>query len=62
MTTPFAPLNTLDGSVISICQPRHRHEEWLKLLRVVDRKTRKQMTLHLIVDDNATHTHPNVYA
>jgi transposase len=38
-TTPFAALNTLDGTVISMCQDRHRHEEWLKLLRLIDRKT-----------------------
>ena len=38
-TTLFAALNTLDGRVISICQPRHRHAEWLKFLRLIDRKT-----------------------
>ena len=38
-TTLFAALNTLDGSVISMCQPRHRHSEWLKFLRLIDRKT-----------------------
>jgi Transposase domain (DUF772) len=37
-TTLFAALNTLDGRVISMCQPRHRHEEWLKFLRLIDRK------------------------
>jgi transposase len=61
-TTLFAALNTLDGSVISMCQPRHRHEEWLKFLRLVDRKTPKGVTLHLIVDNYATHTHPAVQA
>jgi transposase len=59
-TTLFAALNTLDGSVISMCQPRHRHEEWLKFLRLIDRKTPKQPTLHLIVDNYGTHTHPDV--
>jgi transposase len=61
-TTLFAALNTLDGSVISMCQPRHRHEEWLKFLRLIDRKTPKQLTLHLIVDNYGTHTHPDVQA
>ena len=59
-TTLFAALNTLDGSVISMCQPRHRHAEWLKFLRLIDRKTPKHLTLHLIVDNYATHTHPDV--
>jgi transposase len=61
-TTLFAALNTLDGSVISMCQPRHRHEEWLKFLRLIDRKTPKHLTLHLIVDNYATHGHPDVQA
>jgi len=32
-TTLFAALNTLDATVISMCQDRHRHEEWLKMMR-----------------------------
>jgi transposase len=59
-TTLFAALNTLDGTVISMCQERHRHEEWLKFLRLIDRKTPKQLQLHLIVDNYATHKHPEV--
>jgi transposase len=61
-TTLFAALNTLDGTVISMCQERHRHDEWLKFLRLIDRKTAKQLTLHLIVDNYATHKHPDVQA
>jgi transposase len=59
-TTLFAALNTLDGSVISMCQPRHRHSEWLKFLRLIDRSTPKHLTLHLIADNYATHSHPEV--
>ena len=36
--TLFAALNTLDGTVISMCDDRHRHQEWLKFLRVIDRR------------------------
>lgn len=61
-TTLFAALNTLDGRVISMCQPRHRHEEWLKFLRLVDKKTPKHLALHLVVDNYATHSHPDVQA
>jgi transposase len=61
-TTLFAALNTLDGTVISMCEPRHRHEEWLKFLRLIDRRTPKHLTLHLIVDNYGTHTHPAVQA
>ncbi len=59
-TTLFAALNTLDGTVISMCQPKHRHAEWLKFLRLIDRKTPKHLTLHLIADNYGTHSHPAV--
>jgi transposase len=59
-TTLFAALNTLDGSVISMCQPRHRHNEWLKFLRLIDKSTPKHVALHLIADNYATHNHPEV--
>lgn len=60
VTTLFAALNVLDGTVISMCQDRHRHEEWLKFLRLIDRKTPKHRQLHLILDNYATHKHPEV--
>ena len=59
-TTLFAALNVLDGTVIAQCQQRHRHEEWLKFLKKIDRETPKDKTLHLIADNYATHKHPNV--
>lgn len=59
-TTLFAALNVLDGTVIGSCFDRHRHEEFLKFLRAVDRETPAGMDLHLIVDNYATHKHPKV--
>ena len=59
-TTLFAALNVLDGQVIAQCQQRHRHIEWLKFLRQIDRETPKDKTLHLIADNYATHKHPKV--
>jgi len=59
-TTLFAALNVLDGQVISQCQQRHRHSEWLKFLRQIDRETPKDKTLHLIADNYGTHKHPAV--
>jgi len=58
MTTLFAALNVLDGQLIAQCQQRHRHTEWLKFLRKIDRETPKDKTLHLIADNYATHKHP----
>jgi transposase len=48
-TTLFAALNTLDGSVMATCMERHRHQEWLKFLRLIDRQTPADKQLHLIV-------------
>jgi len=58
--TLFAALNTLDGTVISMCDDRHRHQEWLKFLRVIDDVTPKEKQIHLIADNYATHKHPRV--
>jgi len=58
--TLFAALNTLDGTVIGMCDDRHRHQEWLKFLRVIDRETPKGKSIHLIADNYSTHKHPNV--
>jgi len=46
--------------VIGSCFDRHRHEEFLKFLRQVDRDTPEGMNLHLIVDNYCTHKHPKV--
>jgi hypothetical protein len=37
-TTLFAALSMLDGKVIGQCLPRHRHQEFLKFLRTLDRE------------------------
>jgi len=59
-TTLFAALNVLDGTVIGSCFDRHRHEEFLRFLRRVDRQTPQGLDLHLIVDNYSTHKHPKV--
>jgi transposase len=58
--TLFAAMNTLDGSVISMCDDRHRHQEWLKFLRLIDQLTPGGKQIHLIADNYATHKHPKV--
>ena len=62
VTTLFAAMNTLDGSVIGQCKTKHRHQEWLSFLRKIDRNTPKDKELHLIADNYATHKHPEVQA
>jgi transposase len=61
-TTLFAALNTLDGKVIGQCLPRHRHQEFLRFLRTINRQTPPDLSLHLILDYYATHNHPEVQA
>jgi len=58
--TLFAALNVADGTVISMCDDRHRHQEWLQFLRVIDRVTPASKELHLIADNYATHKHAKV--
>jgi transposase len=59
-TTLFAALNVLDGEVIGSCMKRHRHQEFLKFLQLIDRRTTAELDLHLIVDNYATHKHAKV--
>ena len=59
-TMLFAALSVLDGQVISQCQQRHTHAEWLKFMKKIDRETPKEKTLHLVADNYATHKHPVV--
>jgi len=61
-TTLFAALSTLDGKVISTCMKRHRHQEWIKFLNLIDQQTPADKQLHLIADNYATHKHPRVLA
>lgn len=61
-TTLFAALNVVDGKVIGECHSRHRHQEFIKFLALLDEKTPKRKQLHLIVDNYATHKHPKVKA
>lgn len=59
-TTLFAALNTLDGTVIGSCMPRHRHQEWLKFLQQIERTTPSDREIHLVADNYSTHKHPSV--
>jgi transposase len=59
-TTFFAALDVLTGTVIGECLPRHRHGEFLKFLRRVDREVPKALSIHMILDNYGTHTHDDV--
>jgi|SRR5579863_5422941 len=61
-TTLFAAFNVLDGSVISQCKPRHRHQEFVAFLNHLDRNIPADLDVHLIVDNYATHKHAKIKA
>jgi len=62
VTTLFAALDVLNGTVLSMTDQLHRHQEWIGFLKTIDRSTPKSKQLHLIVDNYATHKHPEVLA
>jgi transposase len=54
-TTLFAALEVLKGKVIGDCHKRHRHQEFLKFLRRIDREFPGNTPLHLVIDNYGTH-------
>jgi len=61
-TTLFAALNVLDGKIVGECLPRHRHQEFLRFLRILDSEFPCHLNLHLVVDNYGTHKHPKIKA
>ena len=59
-TTLFAAIDMAKGRLIGTCMSQHRHQEWIKFLRMIDAQTPADLDLHLIVDNYATHKHPKV--
>ena len=58
--TLFAALSYLDGKIFSRTAARHTHRQWLDFLRQLNRETPPDVSLHLIVDNYATHKHAKV--
>jgi transposase len=59
-TTLFAALNVAEGKLIGTCMSRHRHQEFIKFLKLLEAQTPADLDVHLIVDNYATHKHPKV--
>jgi transposase len=60
-TTLFAALEVATGKITQACQPRHRHQEFLRFLKQVA-KAYPRRELHIVCDNYATHKHPVVKA
>jgi len=61
-TSLFAALEVATGKVVGQCHKKHRHQEFLKFLKHLDAsyQEKKGETLHLIVDNYATHNTPAI--
>jgi transposase len=59
-TTLFAALNVVTGNVIGKCFNRHRHDEFLRFLRLVDTQVPRNLQIHMICDNYGTHNHADV--
>jgi putative transposase len=61
-TTLFAALDIANGQVLTQCRPRHRHQEFLGFLKHIEANVPRDLAVHLVVDNYATHKHPKVRA
>ena len=56
----MSALNVLEGTVIGQCQPKHRHQEFLRFLNQIDASVEPELNVHLVLDNYGTHKHPEV--
>src|SRR5580692_4828773 len=59
-TSLFAAYDVGSGSVIAQSCRRHRHQEFLRFLKVIDAAVPKDLDLHLVLDNYATHKTPAI--
>ena len=62
ITTLFAALDVLDGTVIGRCMHKHRHQEFIRFLNTIERRVPAGKVIHTILDNYGTHKHPKVIA
>jgi transposase len=59
-TSLFAAFDLASGSVIAQPYRRHRHQEFLRFLKLIDTAVPKDLDLHLVLDNYATHKTPEI--
>lgn len=59
-TTLFAALDVEVGTVIGECHQRHRASEFRKFLATIDASVPKDLDVHLVLDNYATHKTPAI--
>ncbi len=55
VTSLFAALNVATGETIGNCHRRHRHQEFLKFLALIDSKLPADVEVHMVMDNYGTH-------
>jgi len=60
-TTLFAALDISNGTVLTDCKPRHRHQEFLAFLKQIDKNVPAELDVHVIADNYGPHKHPKVW-
>src|SRR4029077_9880069 len=60
-TSLFAAYDVGSGSVIAQSYRRHRHQEFLRFLKVIDAAVPRDLDLHLVLDNYATHKTPAIH-
>ena len=59
-TSLFAALEVATGRVFGTCMKQHRHTEWLKFLRLIEKSVPVGKDIHIICDNYSTHKHAKV--
>jgi transposase len=59
-TTLFAAMNMGSGEVVYTFHPRHRHQEWIQFLGLIEERTSPGKQIHLIIDNYSAHKHADV--
>ena len=61
-TSLFAAFDLASGSVIAQSYRQHRHQEFLRFLKLIDKAVPKDLDLHMVLDNYATHKTPEIKA
>jgi transposase len=60
VTSLFAAFNIANGTVIGELHRRHRHQEFLKFLKKIDKSVPTGLGVHLVCDNYGTHKTPQI--
>ena len=61
-TTLFAALDVVEGKVIARNMQRHRHQEFIRFLREIEKAIPGGKVIHVVLDNYAAHKHAKVRA